>query len=88
MIGIDTNVLLRFLVDDDVEQTNIARRMLTGSNADDPIFVSSVTIAETVSVLTKTLGLITWAGLAARCEHTITFDRRTAKLIPSMELLS
>lgn len=56
MIGVDTNVLLRFLVDDDPEQNRIAREMLSARDAEDPAFISSVTLAETVWVLTKTLG--------------------------------
>jgi len=132
LIGIDTNVLLRFLVDDDPDQNRVARRMMSERGADDPVFISSVTLAETIWVLTKTLGypvgdvsamlrdllasdgvvmehgeelglllgggnvpaveladyLIAWSGLAAGCRHTITFDRRSARAIPSMELIA
>lgn len=132
MIGIDTNVLLRFLVDDDPEQNRVARRMMSECNADDPVFISSVTLAETVWVLTRTLRypasdifamlrdllasdgvviehgdelglllgrdggpaaeladhLIAWSGLAAGCARTLTFDRRSARAVPSMELIS
>ena len=132
MIGIDTNVLLRFLVDDDPEQNRVARTMMAERDANDPVFISAVTLAETVWVLTKTLGypvtdvsamlrdliasdsaiieyadelglllgqgnepkaelagyLIGWAGLAAGCTRTVTFDRNAARAIPSMELLS
>lgn len=132
MIGIDTNVLLRFLVDDDPEQNRVARTMMSERNADDPVFISSVTLAETVWVLTRTLGypardvfamlrdllasdgvviehgnelglllgrdrvpaaeladhLIAWSGLAAGCTRTLTFDRRSARAVPSMELIS
>lgn len=57
MIGIDTNVLLRFLVDDDdVAQNQAARTALAACDAENPIFVSSVTIVETVWVLTRVLG--------------------------------
>ncbi len=56
MIGLDTNVLLRFLVDDDnVEQSRAARALLSGRNGDEPVFISAVTLAETVWVLTKKL---------------------------------
>lgn len=132
MIGIDTNVLLRFLVDDDPAQNEKARRLLSGRTALDPVFISAVTIAETVWVLTRTLGypmetvcnllrellasdavtvehgdelgfllgdsqkgraeisdyLVAWSADRAGCTHTVTFDRRAARLIPSMDLLS
>lgn len=132
MIGIDTNVLLRFLVDDDPAQNDIARRWLSGRTTVDPVFISAVTIAETVWVLTRTLDysvdvvsdmlrdllasdavsiehgdelgfllgestpkkaeiadyLIAWSAERAGCSHTVTFDRRAARLVPSMDLLA
>lgn len=132
MIGIDTNVLLRFLVNDDPVQNEIARRLLSSRSAVDPVFISAVTIAETVWVLTRTLDysieivcrmlldllasdavsiehgdelgfllgegeprkaeiadyLIAWSAERAGCSHTVTFDRRAARLVPSMELLA
>lgn len=132
MIGVDTNVLLRFLVDDDPTQNAVARRLLSGRTSADPVFISAVTIAETVWVLTRTLDysvdvvcnmlrdllasdavslehgdelgfllgesqlkkaeipdyLIAWSAERAGCSHTVTFDRRAARLVPSMELLS
>ena len=49
MIGLDTNVLLRWLVDDgeDRAQRSAARRAL----ADRPVFISVVTLVETMGVL-------------------------------------
>jgi len=132
LIGVDTNVLLRFLVDDDPEQNRVARALLSARDADDPVFISAVTLAETTWVLTRTLGypvgdvcamlrellasdgvvmehgdelglllgrdnvpaveladyLIAWSGHAGGCTRTMTFDRRSARAIPSMELLS
>jgi predicted nucleic-acid-binding protein len=132
VIGIDTNVLLRFLVDDDPAQNDIARRWLSGRTTVDPVFISAVTIAETVWVLTRTLDysvdvvsdilrdllasdgvsiehgdelgfllgestskkaeiadyLIAWSAERAGCSHTVTFDRRAARLVPSMDLLA
>ncbi|HTV68153.1 MAG TPA: type II toxin-antitoxin system VapC family toxin [Rhizobiaceae bacterium] len=132
MIGIDTNVLIRFLVDDDPRQNRLARKLLSGRGLDDPAFVSAVTIVETVWVLNRTLGyampdiiamlrtllasdglvlefgrelglllgdetaseadladyLIAWAGRVAGCEKTVTFDKKSATTIPSMELLA
>lgn len=132
MIGVDTNVLIRFFVDDDPEQNRVARTLLAERTAHDPAFISAVTLAETVWVLTKRLGyskrdvavmvvslleadgavvqhgdelgsllaggdmpdvefadyLIAWSGLAAGCSKTVTFDKRSAKAISSMELLA
>jgi predicted nucleic-acid-binding protein len=55
MIGIDTNVLIRFLVDDDPDQNARAKAFLSARSFSDPAFVSAVTLAETVWVLTQRL---------------------------------
>ncbi|SOC37000.1 predicted nucleic-acid-binding protein [Rhizobium subbaraonis] len=132
MIGVDTNVLLRFLVDDDVEQNKVARRFLSERTEEDPVYLSAVVLAETVWVLQRRLGypqpqitemlrhllvsaeviveyaeeleatllmadaaisdladyLVAWAALKAGCRKVLTFDRKAAKAIPGMELLS
>lgn len=56
MIGVDTNVLVRFLVDDDPRQNERAREFMSARSFDDPAFVSAVTLAETVWVLHRRLG--------------------------------
>ncbi|MBX9456389.1 MAG: type II toxin-antitoxin system VapC family toxin [Rhizobium sp.] len=53
MIGIDTNVLLRFILADDAEQLDSARAFLTARSADDPAFVSLMVLAETYWVLRR-----------------------------------
>lgn len=53
MIGIDTNVLVRFLVDDDVEQNAAARGFMASRTIEDPAYVSAVALAETVWVLSR-----------------------------------
>lgn len=132
MIGVDTNVLVRFLVDDDPVQNASARAFLSVRDAADPAFVSAVALAETVWVLNQRLRfpmarvvvvlrellaseglvveyaeelggildgstvpqadiadfLIAWAGRAAGCRHTLTFDRSAAGAVTSMELLA
>lgn len=58
MIALDTNVLIRFLVEDDAEQTERATRLL--SRADErgePCFVSDVVVCETVWVLQRSYRL-------------------------------
>lgn len=53
MIGVDTNVLLRFLVDDDALQCAAARAFMSERSDDSPAFVSSMVLAETVWLLSK-----------------------------------
>lgn len=52
MLGVDTNVLVRFLADDDDIQSPIATRLLT-SSANHPVHVGLLVLAETYTVLTK-----------------------------------
>ncbi len=52
MIGLDTNILLRFLLQDDAVQSPIATRIIeTDLSEQSPGFVSSVVLAETAWVL-------------------------------------
>lgn len=54
MIGIDTNVLLRYLLDDDLVQSAAARLFFEKRlNARNKGFISLVTLAETVWVLRR-----------------------------------
>lgn len=52
MLGVDTNVLVRFLADDDDSQSPAARRLLTLAS-NHPIYVSMLVLAETYTVLTR-----------------------------------
>ena len=52
MLGVDTNILVRFLADDDPIQTPLAIR-LVGQEANHPYYVGLVVMAETYSVLTR-----------------------------------
>jgi len=51
MIGIDTNVLVRYLAQDDVRQSAAATRFVEGLSAQNPAFISLVVLAETCWVL-------------------------------------
>ena len=52
MIGLDTNVLVRFLVRDDEEQFARAERLIRRSaNAGEPVFISLLVLLETEWVL-------------------------------------
>ena len=53
MIAIDTNVLVRYLVRDDVRQAEAARELLDGLSADQPGFICREVVIETVWVLER-----------------------------------
>jgi predicted nucleic-acid-binding protein len=58
MIGLDTNVLVRYLVRDDPGQSLKATEFITASlNSENPGFISIVAIVELVWVLTQTYRL-------------------------------
>ncbi|WP_309085035.1 type II toxin-antitoxin system VapC family toxin [Chelativorans sp.] len=56
MIGIDTNVLVRLLVADNAGQTDAVRRFFAQRNSDDPAYVSTVALLETLWVLRRRFG--------------------------------
>jgi predicted nucleic-acid-binding protein len=74
MIGVDTNVLVRYLAQDDPVQsakaTALIERRLTEQ---DPGFISVVAMAETVWVLERAYGLAD-ADIAAAIERTLQVD--------------
>jgi len=53
MIGIDTNILVRFLVVDDRSQHETARQFLTQRTSSDPAFISLMVVAELIWVLKR-----------------------------------
>lgn len=54
MIGLDTNVLVRFLVEDDLAQTERAQSILRRAvEADDPCYVADIVLCELVWVLER-----------------------------------
>jgi len=55
MIAIDTNILLRFLIDDDPAQNAKARTFMAERTGDDPAYVSAIVLAETMWVLRRQL---------------------------------
>lgn len=57
MIGLDSNVLVRYLVQDDVEQAKAATALIEGECTDEsPGYVDAVVLAEIVWVLTSAYG--------------------------------
>jgi predicted nucleic-acid-binding protein len=57
MIGLDTNVLVRYITQDDIKQSPKATRLMESLSVDSPGFVSTVTIVELVWVLTACYSL-------------------------------
>ncbi len=58
MIALDTNVLVRYLVDDDPQQSRQAARLIEQAVArDESLFISDIVACETVWVLASAYGL-------------------------------
>ena len=54
MIGLDTNVLVRYIVEDDPKQAELATKLIDErSNAQKPAFISLMVLCELVWVLTR-----------------------------------
>lgn len=53
MIGLDTNVVVRYLAQDDDRQSPMATRLFSKLTRENPGFVSSVVLAEVCWVLTR-----------------------------------
>lgn len=52
MIGLDTNVLVRYLAQDDAQQSPLATHLIESLTVDEPGYVSVVSVVEVVWVLT------------------------------------
>ena len=53
MSGVDTNVVVRYLVGDDAEQAEAARALLDGFTPDDPAFICREVVMEVAWVLER-----------------------------------
>jgi predicted nucleic-acid-binding protein len=74
MIGLDTNVLVRYLAQDDAVQSPIATRIIEDRLTEEhPGFITLVTMAETVWVLDRSYGLSA-AEIAAAVERLLQID--------------
>jgi len=56
VIGLDTNVLVRYLAQDEPSQSAAATQLLEGFTAEAPGFISTVTLVETAWVLARAYG--------------------------------
>lgn len=74
MVGLDTNVLVRYLAQDDDAQAQLATRIIEGELTEEhPGFISLVTMVETVWVLERVYGL-TKQETAAAVERILQAD--------------
>ncbi len=48
MIGLDTNVLVRYIAQDDAKQSPIATKLITSLTTENPGFISQVSLVELV----------------------------------------
>lgn len=79
MIGLDTNVLARYLAEDDPRQARVARALMESTLSSENVgFVSSVTLVDLVWVMVK-------AYDASRAELIRLVDRLLAMPTPSLE---
>lgn len=53
MIGLDTNVLVRYIAQDDAMQSPVASAIMAGLSPENPGFVSSVSLVELVWVMQR-----------------------------------
>jgi predicted nucleic-acid-binding protein len=57
MIGLDTNVLVRYIMQDDPKQSDMATKLIESLEADSPGFVTLVSVIELYWVLTSCYNL-------------------------------
>ena len=57
MIGLDTNIIVRYIMQDDAAQATLAGTLIDTLTADAPGFVSTVTLVEVTWVLNRSYGL-------------------------------
>jgi predicted nucleic-acid-binding protein len=57
MIGLDTNVLVRYIMQDDPKQSPKATRLIESLDSDDPGFITVVSVVELYWILTSCYGL-------------------------------
>ena len=58
MIGLDTNVLVRYIMQDDVKQAKLASDLMEALTVDEPGFIPVVAIIELVWVLSSSFALV------------------------------
>jgi predicted nucleic-acid-binding protein len=86
VIGVDTNVLVRFLVQDDPKQNAMARDFFSKRSAEDPAYVSAIVIAETVWVLRRNLKL-PLATVSDLVQNLLAADRLVVEFTEELDAL-
>ena len=57
MIGLDTNVVVRYIMQDDAKQAAVATKLVEGLSAEEPGFIALVSVVELVWVLSSCFDL-------------------------------
>ncbi|MBI1906025.1 MAG: type II toxin-antitoxin system VapC family toxin [Rhodocyclales bacterium] len=83
MIGLDTNVLVRYIAQDDPQQSPKATRLIESLTADDPGFIGVVSVVELVWVLKGCYG----ASKGEICEVLETLLRTKALIIEQADIV-
>jgi predicted nucleic-acid-binding protein len=77
VIGLDTDILVRYIMQDDPAQAATASLLLEALTPEAPGFVPILVVVELGWVLADCL--IERGAASAGCERTLTFDRGAAK---------
>jgi predicted nucleic-acid-binding protein len=74
MIGLDTNVLVRYIMQDDPKQSPKATRLMASLDSGNPGYIALVRIVELYWVLSCSYGLSRGQSASgAGCSQTVTF---------------
>ena len=73
MIGLDTNILIRYITQDDAAQAQRAGRLVSSFSYAEPGFISTATVLELVWVLDSFYGF-TDQNIASAIEHVLATD--------------
>jgi len=76
VIGLDTNVLVRYLAQDDPKQAALATKLIESLTTDEPGFISHVVLAETLWVLESC-----YAADPARVQQVVDAVLRTSGIV-------
>lgn len=79
MIGLDTNVLVRYLASDDPAQSRRAAKLIESASAADPCYLATVVWVETFWVLTRAYhapkrDVLAWFGALLNAEEVEAED--------------